>query len=142
MIATTHRPSQTNCAISQMVRFTTQDRIGRLLLRTVSRKEQPTIVARSRLRSLRGSERKRLVTPVIIAIGAFMSQIVEIHIRLLDEGTKCSRPTQALDLGHGLLKVLPTSNYDPKDEVWEFPPDSIVRTEVRRSDGREFILAV
>ena len=58
-----------------------------------------------------------LVSTVIIAVGVDMPQTVEIHIRLLDEGTECSRPTQALDLGHGLLKVLPTSNYDPKDEV-------------------------
>jgi len=45
-------------------------------------------------------------------------------------------------LGDGLLKVLPTSGYDPKDKVWEFPPDSIVRCEVRQSDGKEFLLAV
>jgi hypothetical protein len=42
-----------------------------------------------------------------------MAETVEIYIRLLDEGTECSRPTQALDLGNGLFKVLPTSNYDP-----------------------------
>ena len=71
-----------------------------------------------------------------------MAQTVEIYIRLLDEGTECSRPTKALDLGNGLFKVLPTSNYDPRDEVWEFPPDSIVRTELRRSEGNEFRLAV
>jgi hypothetical protein len=71
-----------------------------------------------------------------------MAKTVEIHIRLLHEGTECSRPTQALDLGNGLFKVLPTANYDPEDEVWEFPPDSIVRSEVRLSEGREFLLAV
>ena len=37
-----------------------------------------------------------------------MAETVEIHIRLLDEGTECSRPTQALDLGNGLFQVLPT----------------------------------
>jgi hypothetical protein len=71
-----------------------------------------------------------------------MAQIVEIHIRLLHEGTECSRPTEALDLGNDLFKVLPTSNYDPGDEVWEFPPESIVRCEIRRSEGKEFLLAV
>jgi hypothetical protein len=70
------------------------------------------------------------------------AETVEIYIRLLDEGTECSRPTQALDLGNGLLKVLPTSTYDPADEVWEFPPDSIVRSAIRRSEGKEFLLAV
>jgi hypothetical protein len=71
-----------------------------------------------------------------------MARTVEIHIRLLHEGTECSRPTLALDLGNGLFKVLPTSNYDPEDEVWEFPPDSIVRTEVRRTEGKQLLLAV
>ena len=65
-----------------------------------------------------------------------------IYIRLLDEGTEYSRPTQALELGNGLFKVLPTSNYDPADEVWEFPPDSVVRSEVKCSEGKEFLLAV
>ena len=67
---------------------------------------------------------------------------VEIYIRLLDEGTECSRPTQALDLGNGLFKILPTPNYDPANEVWEFPPDSIVRSATRRSEGEEFLLAI
>jgi hypothetical protein len=53
-----------------------------------------------------------------------MAETVEIYIRLLDEGTECSRPTQALDLGNGLFIALPTSNCDPADEVWEFPSDS------------------
>jgi hypothetical protein len=71
-----------------------------------------------------------------------MADTVEIYIRLFDEGTEWSRPTQALDLGDGLLKVLPTPNYDPADEVWEFPPDSIVRSKVRKSEGKEFLVAV
>jgi hypothetical protein len=71
-----------------------------------------------------------------------MAHSIEIYIRLLNEGTECSRPTQAVDLGNGLFKVLPISNYNPADEVWEFPPDSIVRSEVRQSEGRKFLLAV
>ncbi len=74
--------------------------------------------------------------------GKCMAETVEIFIRLLHEGTECSRPTEALDLGNGLFKVLPTPNYDLGDEVWEFPPDSIVRTELRRSEGKEFRIAV
>ena len=70
-----------------------------------------------------------------------MAETVEIYIRLLDEGTECSRPTQ-LDLGNGLFKVLATSSYDPADEVWEFPPDSVVRSAIRQSDGKKFLLAV
>lgn len=71
-----------------------------------------------------------------------MAQTVVIHVRLLHEGTDCSRPTQALDLGNGLFKVFPTSDYDPSDEVWEFPPDSIVRLSVRQSQGTTFLLAI
>jgi hypothetical protein len=79
---------------------------------------------------------------VIITLWHSMAQTVEIFVRLLDEGTDCSRPTQAMELGDGLFRVLPTTNYDPQDEVWEFPPDSIVRSEVRRSKDGEFLLAV
>jgi hypothetical protein len=71
-----------------------------------------------------------------------MAITVELYVRLLHEGTDCSRPTQAVELGKGLFRVLATPNYDPQDEVWEFPPDSIVRSEVRRSDGKLFLLAV
>jgi len=71
-----------------------------------------------------------------------MGKTIEIYVRLLGEGTECSRPTQALDLGDGLFRVLPTSNYDSADEVWEFPPDSIVRSAMRALDGNEFLLAV
>jgi hypothetical protein len=71
-----------------------------------------------------------------------MAETIEIYIRLLDEGTPCSRPTQAIDLGNGLFKVLPTPAYDPTDEVWEFPPGSIVRSSVREFDGKEHLLAV
>ena len=70
-----------------------------------------------------------------------MARTVEIHIRPLHEGTECSRPTLALDL-ETFVQVLPTSNYDPEDEVWEFPPDSIVRTEVRRTEEKQLLLAV
>lgn len=71
-----------------------------------------------------------------------MAETVEIYIRLVDEGTECSRPTQALDLGNGLFKVLPTPNYNPADEALEFPPGSIVRSAIRLSEGKESLLAV
>ena len=71
-----------------------------------------------------------------------MRQTVDIYVRLLNEGTECSRPTTALNLGNGLFKILPTPDYDPDDEVWEFPPDSIVRSEVRQSEGKELWFAI
>jgi hypothetical protein len=64
------------------------------------------------------------------------NSIVEIHVRLLEEGTDCSRPTLGIALGNGLFKLLPTNNYDEDDEHWEFLPGSIVRArEVRGVDG-------
>lgn len=53
--------------------------------------------------------------------------LVAIYVRLLDEGTDCSRPTLAERIGNDLFKLLPTPDYDPKDEHWELPPGSIVR---------------
>lgn len=54
-------------------------------------------------------------------------ETVRISVRLLEEGTPCARPTQAVPLANGLYKILPTENYDPEDEIWEFVPGSIVR---------------
>jgi hypothetical protein len=71
-----------------------------------------------------------------------MAQPIVIHVRLLNEGTYCSRPTQALELGNGLFKVFPTVDYDPSDEVWDFPPNSIVRLQVTESQGTTFLLAI
>ena len=63
------------------------------------------------------------------------NRVVEICVRLLDEGTDVSRPTQGAILGDGLFELLPTDNYDPDDEHWEFLPGSIVRaTEVLDGD--------
>ena len=70
------------------------------------------------------------------------NEAVEIYISLLEEGTDCSRPTKAETLGNGQYRVLPTANYDPTDEIWEFPPGSIVRTVKRRFEGKDYLLAV
>jgi hypothetical protein len=61
-----------------------------------------------------------------------MAQTIEIYIRLLDEGTECSRPTQALEIGQRLVQSSPDIQLRPADEVWEFPPDSgsALRSEV------------
>lgn len=67
-----------------------------------------------------------------------------VYVQLLDEGTPTVRPTQAIDMGGGLYKLLPTPNYDPEDEKWEFLPGSIVRVKMTRSqiDGKEFPMAI
>lgn len=65
----------------------------------------------------------------------------EIHVRLLDEGTECSRPTPAESLGQGLFKLLRTKNYEANDEKWEFPPGTIVRARVVQSGSTAYLLA-
>jgi hypothetical protein len=67
---------------------------------------------------------------------------IKLFVRLLDEGTEVSRPTDAVDLGNGLYKLLPTSNYDPDDETWEFLPGSTVRCETRHGVSGEYLVAV
>src|ERR1700722_11177208 len=68
--------------------------------------------------------------------------IVEIYVNLLEEGTVCSRPTQAEVLEHGLFRLLPTQNYYSNDENWELTPGSIARGQEVRRDGKSTLLAV
>lgn len=60
----------------------------------------------------------------------------------MNEGTEVSRPTDAIDLGNGLFKILQPENYDPDDETWEFPPGSTLRSVKRNDDSGEYWLAV
>jgi hypothetical protein len=64
-----------------------------------------------------------------------------IYIRLLDEGTEVARPTRASFQGNGMYIVLPTPDYDPTDETWEFPPGSLVRVQERRGVDGQYLLA-
>ena len=66
---------------------------------------------------------------------------VTIYIPLLEEGVKVSRPTLAEDLGNKLFKVLPTDDYNPEDEVWKYPPGSIVTCEKEVRDGETILIA-
>jgi hypothetical protein len=65
-----------------------------------------------------------------------------IYIRLLEEAVTCIRPTQAEPLRDGTYRVLPTPNYDPTDEVWEFPPGSTVHCESFNDSREPYLLAV
>jgi hypothetical protein len=69
-------------------------------------------------------------------------KLVEIHVRLLDEGTEVSRPTFALDLGNGLFKIEATTDYDPQLETWEFLPGSVVGSELRWDESGQYRIAV
>lgn len=55
---------------------------------------------------------------------------VMVYVPLCDEGTPTIRGTQAIPLGNKLYKILPTQNYDPEDETWEFLPDSVVLCDI------------
>jgi hypothetical protein len=71
------------------------------------------------------------------------SDRVLIFIRLLDEGVPVARPTYGEVIGDNIFRVLPTENYDPEDETWEFPPGSIVQCERKIGPGgEEGLLAV
>jgi hypothetical protein len=64
-----------------------------------------------------------------------------VYIPLLNEGTAVVRPTEALKLGENVWRVLPTKDYDPNDEEWEFPPGSIVECRRETRNGQEILVA-
>lgn len=70
-----------------------------------------------------------------------MTEVIKIYVELLEEGVSCRRPTFAEDLGDGRYKVLPTPEYDPEDEVWQFTPGTIVHCETRKDAEGEYLYA-
>ncbi len=66
---------------------------------------------------------------------------VELFIPLLNEGTDVLRPTLATLLGPGVFQVLPTADYDPTVEEWQFPPGSKVQCVTETRDGRKLLVA-
>lgn len=64
-----------------------------------------------------------------------------IYVELLDEGTTVARPTQGEALAGDVYRLLPTADYDPEDEHWEFPPGSVVRCVKVIRDGEEVLVA-
>lgn len=70
-----------------------------------------------------------------------MSNTETVYVRLPEEGNS-ARPTQAVSLGKNLFKLLPTPNYDPEDEVWEFKPGTIVNCKETQGNTGKILLAV
>ena len=71
-----------------------------------------------------------------------MQNTVSVYVRLLEEETPTVRPTQAIKVGKGTYKLLPATDYDPEDEIWEFLPGSIVHAEaVTSGNGKKILLA-
>jgi hypothetical protein len=66
---------------------------------------------------------------------------VDIYVPLLNEGTDVVRPTKAIPLGRMRYKVLPTSDYSPDLEEWEFPPGSIVECRIENREGKQVLVA-
>ncbi len=50
-----------------------------------------------------------------------------IYIPLLDEGVNVIRPTSGELIENNIFLILPTTDYDPEIESWQFPPYSIVK---------------
>lgn len=72
---------------------------------------------------------------------ASSTSVQTIYIPLLNEGTSVVRPAQAVKLDENLYRVLPTQDYDPNDEEWEFPPGSVVECVLETRSGREVLVA-
>jgi hypothetical protein len=72
---------------------------------------------------------------------ASSTSALTIYVPLLNEGTSVVRPTQGVKLGENLFRVLPTQDYDPDDEEWEFPPGSVVECVLEDRNGQEVLVA-
>ncbi len=64
-----------------------------------------------------------------------------IYIPLVNEGTPVFRPVTGLKLAKNVFKVLADEEYDPEDEEWEFPPETVVRCEKEFRNGEELLVA-
>ena len=72
-----------------------------------------------------------------------MKKTIKLYVQLLDEGAPTVRPTKAEVLDNGLYKLLPTENYDPEDEIWEFLPGSTVsKKEITDIEGHSMFVAI
>lgn len=65
-----------------------------------------------------------------------------IYVRLLNEGTEVCRPASGFPLEDNLFEIMPTPDYDPSDETWEFLPGAIVETQKRHACDGEYLVAV
>lgn len=69
-------------------------------------------------------------------------ETAKVYVRLPEEGSPTIRPTEAIYLGGNQYKLLPTENYDPEDEIWEFLPGSVVICEkIKNFEEKEILLA-
>jgi hypothetical protein len=65
----------------------------------------------------------------------------EVYVPLQGEGTDVCWPTRALPRGEMRFQLLATEDYDPEDELWGFPPGSVVGCRLEQIGGREMLVA-
>ena len=65
----------------------------------------------------------------------------KVYVRLLGEGTTVYRPVRAMRVSDFVFHLQGVDIYDPEDEEWEFPPDSIVVVEERVLEGERVLVA-
>lgn len=71
-----------------------------------------------------------------------MNDVTKIYVRLLEEGTTVYRPAAARRVSKNEYEIILDSQYSADDEIWEFPPGSLVVCELRTLDGDEVLVAV
>ena len=72
---------------------------------------------------------------------ASSTNVIEIYVPLLNEGTDVLRPTKGRVVGKDAVEVVAATRYDPSIEEWEFPPGSRVRCTAEFRDGRTLLVA-
>jgi hypothetical protein len=66
-----------------------------------------------------------------------------VYVRLLAEGTNVWRPAPATELSDGVYQLGEPSGFDPRTELWEFPPHTRVRRATKKfADGTEALVAI
>ena len=64
-----------------------------------------------------------------------------VYVELINEGTRCIRPTLAEPRDDGNYLLMSTANYDPEDERWQFPPGTLVKCWRETWSGGEVLVA-
>jgi hypothetical protein len=67
------------------------------------------------------------------------ARLQDIYVMCLSGDARQDKATQAIDLGNGLYKILPSKDFVPGRDVWEFSPGSIVRLKNGKSNQRRNI---
>ena len=65
----------------------------------------------------------------------------QIYIQLLNEETLVLRPTSGILLLDNRYQILPTENYDPNIEKWEFIPGTVVECVYELHEDHEILVA-